>query len=172
MTRRIEHRSTSGWPAAAVHEALVDVDYLTERLHALGGSRAELVQHETTDDGVHYQLRHGIRSESLPALARSVVAGDLVVDRSESWRQADENHYTGEVAAEIAGAPCSITGSMWLRDLTTPTDSSTSELVFSAKVDVNLPFVGGKLEELVANQVEQLLLAEERFTEEWLAARK
>ena len=34
---------------------------------------------------------------------------------------------------------------------------------------VSVPFLGGKLEDLVAEQVQKLLAAEERFTTEWLA---
>ncbi|MEY8041485.1 DUF2505 domain-containing protein [Saccharopolyspora cebuensis] len=172
MARRIEHRSTSEWSASAVHQALIDVDYLTDRLRTLGGAHAELVEHVSTPDGgVRYQIRHGVRSDALPQLARSVVGGDLVIDRSESWRRQDDEHYTGEVAAEIAGAPCTIAGSMWLRDLDEPVGTEVSEFVVSGTVRVGVPLVGGKLEDLVADQVQKLLAAEEQFTGEWLARR-
>lgn len=171
MARRIEHRSTSEWPAARVYEALIDIDYLTDRLEEIGGSSAELVQHVTTDDGVRFQMRHGVQADSLPSMARTVVGGDLTIDRSESWRREQDGHYAGEIAAEIAGAPCSITGSMWLRDLAEPAGSAISEFVVSGSVRVNVPFVGGKLEDLIVDQVQKLLADEERFTTEWLARR-
>ncbi|GAA0539077.1 DUF2505 domain-containing protein [Saccharopolyspora spinosporotrichia] len=169
MARRIEHRSTSEWPASRVYEALVDVDYLKNRLNEIGGTKTELVEHVATGEDVRFQVRQGVRAESLPPIARTVVGGDLMIDRSESWRCAEEGHYTGEIAAEIAGAPCSITGSMWLRDLAEPAGAAVSEFVVDGSVRVNVPFVGGKLEEFVCEQIQQLLAAEERYTSDWLA---
>lgn len=176
MARRIEHRSTSEWPASRVHEALIDIDYLRDRLTELGGMNAELVEHTVSDEGVHFQVRQGVRAEHLPSVARTVVGGDyLMIDRSESWRCAEDGHYTGEVAASIPGVPGSITGSMWLRDLASPTSSGTaphvSEFVVEGAVKVSVPFVAGKLEDLVADQVQKLLASEERFTSDWLAQR-
>ncbi|WP_460960748.1 DUF2505 domain-containing protein [Parasphingorhabdus pacifica] len=172
MARRIEHRSTSEWPASRVHGALIDIDYLRDRLRDLGGSKTELVEHTAGEDNVHYQLRQGVSAESLPSIARTVVGGDLMIDRSESWRREEDGHYTGEIAAEVAGAPCSITGSMWLRDLLSPIGNGetqqVSEFVVEGSIRVNVPFVGSKLEDLVADQVQKLLASEEQYTSEWL----
>ncbi|GAA4620998.1 DUF2505 domain-containing protein [Saccharopolyspora hordei] len=168
MARRIEHRSTSEWPAVRLYEALIDVEYLNDRLAELGGDSAELVQHVSTDEGARFQIRHAVPADTLPSLARTVVGGDLTIDRSESWRREEDGHFAGEIAAEIAGAPCTITGSMWLRDAG---GAVTSEFVVDGNVRVNVPFVGGKLEDLVADQVQKLLSAEERFTSEWLSRR-
>ncbi|MBE9374854.1 DUF2505 domain-containing protein [Saccharopolyspora sp. HNM0983] len=172
MARRIEHRSTSAWSAAEVHAALIDLRYLTDRLAEIGGPNAALVQHTPTEDGgVHLQFSQDVPADSLPAVARTVVGDDLAIDRSESWRRVDEGHYTGEIAAEIKGAPCSITGSMWLHDLAEPGPAAVSELVVSGEVRVGVPFIAGKLEDLVAEQVEKLLIAEEAFTDDWLTRR-
>ncbi|MGI8308753.1 DUF2505 domain-containing protein [Saccharopolyspora sp. ASAGF58] len=171
MARRIEHRSTSEWPAARVYEALIDIDYLTDRLAEIGGSNAALLQHVTTEDGARFQVRQGAHADALPSVARTVVGDDLKIDRSESWRRREDGSYTGEIAAEIAGAPCSITGSMWLRDLAEPAGSAVSEFVVSGSVRVNVPFLGGKLEDLIVDQVQKLLSDEENFTTDWLARR-
>lgn len=172
MARRIEHRSTSAWSAAEVHAALIDRRYLADRLAALGGSNAALVAHTPAEGGsVHIQLSQDVPADSLPALARTVVGDDLTIDRSESWRRVGDGQYTGEIAAEAKGAPCSVTGSMWLHDLAEPTPTAASEFVVSGTVQVNMPFVAGKLEDLVAEQVEKLLVTEETFTDDWLTRR-
>ncbi|MHA6806008.1 DUF2505 domain-containing protein [Salinifilum ghardaiensis] len=172
MTRRIEHRSTNDWPAARVFAALIDVECLRERLDALSGQRAALVAHEPTPDeeGARYQVRHSIALNALPSAARSVIHDDLTLDRSESWRPTGEG-YAGELAAEVRGVPCSITGSMWLHDLPGPGAAPASELVVSGTVRVGVPLVGGKLEDLAAEQVQKLLTEEEQFTTRWLARR-
>ncbi|TDD10543.1 DUF2505 domain-containing protein [Saccharopolyspora terrae] len=168
MARRIEHRSTSERSAVEVYRALIDSDYLAARLEELGGSTATLVQHVGTEDGARFQTRQGVPVDKLPSLARTVVGGDLLIDRSESWRREEDGHYTGEIAAEVAGAPCSITGSMWLRDIVAPTGTAVSELVVEGSVKVTVPFVSGKLEDLVVDQVQKMLVDEDNFTAAWL----
>ncbi len=61
---------------------------------------------------------------------------------------------------------------MWLRDLAEPSGSAVSEFVVSGSVRVNVPFLGGKLEDLIVDQVQKLLADEERFTTDWLARRE
>jgi len=163
---RIEHHNTSGWSVTQVHGALSDPQYLRDRLRELGGgATAEIVEHETTDTGVRYAVRQGVPIDKLPAVVQQLVGANLVVDRTESWRRADERHCTGEIAARVAGVPGAITGSMWLRDLA----DGGSELVVEGEVKVSLPLVGGKIEALAAEQLGGLLAAESEFTSEWLA---
>lgn len=173
MTHRIEHRSNSAWSASRLHDVLVDIDHLKERLSEFGGSNAELMEHSVTEEGVRFQIRQRVRAERLPSVARSVVGGDMMIDRSESWRPAEPGHYTGEVAAAIPRVPGSITGSMWLRDLPDAERSADenrgSEFVVHGSVTVNVPFVGSKLEELVAERIRILLADEMRFTSDWLS---
>ncbi|QGK71682.1 DUF2505 family protein [Allosaccharopolyspora coralli] len=169
MARRIEHRSTLTWPAQQVHGALIDKDYLRDRLEALGGQEAELVEYTDTEDGVHVRMRQAVHAEDLPSVARTVVGEDVKIDRSETWRREDDGHFTGEVAAAIPGVPCTITGSMWLHDV--DGQDGSCEFVVEGSVKVSVPFVGGKLEDFVAEQVQKLLGAEEGYTAEWLAQR-
>jgi hypothetical protein len=171
MTRRIEHRSTYEWPAARVYEALIDVDFLKERLRVLSGNN-ELVDHAPTTDGVRFQVRQGVRAEAMPSLARTVAGGDMTINRSEVWRREQEGQYTGEVAAEIPGMPCLISGSLWLRDQVSPEqpqNDRSSELVVEGSVRVSVPLIGGKLEDLVAEEVRKLLADEAQFTSDWLS---
>lgn len=178
MALRIEHHSTSEWPAVRVYEALADIDYLRGRLQELGGSNTELVEHESTESGLRFEVRQGVSVGALPTVARTLIGGDLIIDRSESWRRAEENHYTGEIAAEMAGVPCTITGSMWLRDVLVPAERTAaspggaSEFLVDGLVRVNIPLFGGRLETHVVDQVRQLLSAEALFTADWLKQRE
>ncbi|MDR7302328.1 DUF2505 domain-containing protein [Haloactinomyces albus] len=173
MTRRIEHRSTSAWPASRMHGALIDTDHIKERLSKLGGSNTELVEYSATEQDVRFQVRQGVPADRLPSIARTVVSGDVLIDRSESWRPVEPGYYSGEVAAAIPRVPGSITGSMWLRDLPEAEQSAdenrVSEFVIDGSVTVNMPFVGGKVEEMVADRISALLAEEARFTSDWLS---
>lgn len=168
MARRIEHRSTSAWSAKQIYQAMTDVTQLKERLRDLGGSAHELLSHEPTETGFRFHIAQGVPADLLPAVARTAVGGDLHIDRSESWREADDEHFTGEIAAEVAGVPCVITGSRWLREVTDADGKHISELVTEGEVRVNVPLIGGKLESVVADEVSKLLDAEYRFTTDWL----
>jgi hypothetical protein len=166
MPRRVEHRTAFAWPADRVYEALTNVDYLTERLSTFG-SRNELVEHAVTTDDVRIRVRQVVRASSVPPLARPLVGSDLTINRSEVWRRESEGRFAGEVAAEVPGMPCSITGSQWLRDV--PGEASASEFLVVGSVRVGIPLVGGKMEGLFVDEVRTLLADEDRFTSDWLS---
>ena len=43
-----------------------------------------------------------------------------------------------------------------------------SRLEFTATVEVRIPLVGGKVENFIGSQLVDLLIAEQRFTTEWI----
>lgn len=166
MAGRIEHRTAFAWPAARVYEALTDIEYLTERLRAFGAGN-EVVEHTATHDDVRLQVRQLVQASSVPPLAKTLVGNDLTINRSEVWRREADGRYAGEVAAEVPGMPCTITGSQWLRD--TPRNSSGSEFVVLGSVRVGIPLIGAKMEKLFVDEVGALLTKEDRFTTDWLS---
>ncbi|MFD1148963.1 DUF2505 domain-containing protein [Saccharothrix hoggarensis] len=163
MARRIEHRTTSRWPAGDVYAALVDETYLRDRLAALGGTDPELVAFTTTDQSTSYQLKQGVPADRLPSMARGLLGGDLVIHRAESWTGAGR---AGTVEVTLDGVPGRLDGTVTLADT-----ASGSELTLVGQVKVGIPLMGGKLEALIAEQVAQLLDKETEFTAEWLARR-
>lgn len=164
MARRIEHLTSSTWPAAEVFAALVDPEYLRDRLAAIGGARAELVSHQVTEGRTEYQLRQGVAAADLPSAARGFVGGDLVFERTEVWRAVSEDDHTGSVRVTIASVPGQLTGALRL-----VAAGEGSRLTLAGEVKVGIPLLGGKLEELVASQVSKLLDRESEFTAAWLA---
>jgi hypothetical protein len=46
-----------------------------------------------------------------------------------------------------------------------------SEFTLQADVTVHLPLIGGRIEEIVVEQVRNLMAAETEFTREWLRSR-
>ncbi|MFI9007053.1 DUF2505 domain-containing protein [Actinosynnema sp. NPDC053489] len=163
MARRIEHRTTSRWPARDVYAALVDETYLRDRLAELGGTNPELVAFTATDQSTSYQLRQGVPADRLPSVARGLLGGDLVIDRAESWTEAGR---TGTVEVTLNGVPGRLDGTITLADA-----PGGSELTLIGQVKVGIPLMGGKLEALIAEQVALLLDKESEFTAEWLARR-
>lgn len=165
MPRPISYRTRSPHPVDALYAAMTDRSQLEARLAELGGKNAALLEHSADSDGARYRLRHGLAAEQLPAVARTFLPNDLVIERTETWRRNGEGSYRGDVQVNIPGTPGKVGGSQTLDDT-----GSGTELVMNGEVEVPVPFIGGKVEEIVAEQVERLLAAEHDFTERWLAA--
>lgn len=163
MPRQLEYRSTSQYPAADVYATMVDPAYLEARLADLGGARAALLEHHADDAGARYRLRHGLDSKDLPSMVRNLVPGDIIIERIESWTIAGPGAYHGGAQVEIPGTPASAEGGIRLRDIT-----DGSELIVRMAVTVKVPFLGGKIETVIAEQVTTLLAAETAFTLQWL----
>lgn len=166
MPRQIDFRSVSPHPADEVYATMVDPDYLRARLEQIGGPGAALLEHSADVEGARYRLRLGLDAKDLPSVVRSVLSGDVTIERDERWTRQDRGRYLGDVDVTIPGAPASATGAMRLRDLS----DGSSELSVRADVRVSVPLIGGKIEGVVGEQVQRLLAAETAFTRAWLGA--
>ena len=91
--------------------------------------------------------------------------GDLAIVRTETLNRTSPGHYGGDVDVAIPGAPASASGTMSLAD-----DGAGSLFEVHADVTVRVPLIGGKIEEIVADQVRRLLEAETAFTVRWLGS--
>lgn len=160
MSRQIDYRSSSRFAADDVAAVMLDEEYLRARLDKLGGPDARLLEHGPD----RYRIRHGVDEAVLPPIVGSLVTGNLVIERTESLRPDGAGRYAGDVDVRIPGTPASATGSLRLADT-----AAGSELVIRADVVVRVPLLGGKIEAVIADQVQQLLAAETAFTLEWLA---
>ncbi|MBP2322295.1 hypothetical protein JOF56_002680 [Kibdelosporangium banguiense] len=165
MPSRMEHRARFATPADAVYAAIVDPAFLTDRLEALGGTNAAVEDRTESAGTVTYRLRQGLAAEHLPSAVRTLLKGDLVVHRTETWRP----DQTGTVKASVHGVPGEINGTMRLSDMDAA--DGGSEWVTSLEVKVSIPLVGGKIEKSIGEQVVKLLANEATFTEKWLAHR-
>lgn len=164
MPRRIDYRSSSEHAADEVAAVMLDEEYLRARLVQLGGPGAALLEHRRDDGGGHYRIRHGVDQAALPPFVATLVSGNLVIDRTEVLRRRSVGEYGGDVQVRIPGTPATAAGSLVLRDA-----GGRSEFVVRAEVTVNVPFLGGKIESVIAEQVQLLLGAETAFTHQWLA---
>nr|CEL14969.1 hypothetical protein [Kibdelosporangium sp. MJ126-NF4]CTQ93438.1 hypothetical protein [Kibdelosporangium sp. MJ126-NF4] len=158
----MEHRARFATSADSVYAAVVDPAFLTDRLDALGGNNASVIDRTESAQATTLRVRQGLAAEHLPSAVRAVLKGDLVVDRTETWR-ADK---TGTVKATVQGVPGEINGTMRLSDV-----DGGSEWLTSLEVRVSIPLIGGKIEKTIGDQVTKLLANEAVFTEKWLADR-
>ncbi|WP_181774694.1 DUF2505 domain-containing protein [Amycolatopsis pittospori] len=168
MASRIEHRTAFSADLATTFDAVAGEAALRARLEQIGGDNAELLEYAPAGDdtgGVRYKLRQGISSDKLPSAVRTLHRGDLVVEREQVWRAAG-NGYTGTATASVHGVPGEISAKTSLTG-----EGEQTTLVNSGEVKVRIPLVGGKLENVIAEQVTKLLEREAEFVAKWLAER-
>lgn len=164
MPRRFEHRASFSAPARTVYTTLVDSAFLTERLRALGGKGAALVDHSSTGDQVVFRLRQGLDAQRLPGAVRAILKGDLVVEREERW-QRDGDGYASTSRVTISGVPGEINGRARLGDRS----DGGSELATTAEARVGIPLVGGKIEGLIADMLLKALKTENVVGRDYLS---
>jgi hypothetical protein len=148
-----------------VHQAFRDEQYWLARLADSGADDATLNSIRLTPNGgVEVTTTHVLRADRLPAVVSQFHHGDLEIHRAESWTGLVDGQAEGTVNGSIPGAPVALTGSAQLL-----TSDLRARLAFRATVEVRIPLVGGKVENLIGNQLLDLLIAEQRFTTMWIA---
>ena len=149
-----------------VHRAFSDEHYWLARLADSGADDATLDMMAVGDDGsIDVSTTQVLRSDRLPAIATQFHPGDLSIQREEKWTPVRDGQAAATVYGTIPGAPVGLTGTAVLA----PAKSrSSSRLVFKTAVEVRIPLVGGKIENLIGNLLVDLVIAEQRFTTVWI----
>lgn len=152
-----------------VHRAFTHEDYWRARLAESGVDVATLESMRVGDDDtVEVVTLQVIRSHNLPGMVTQLHSGDLCIRREETWGPVSDGVAQGSVAGSIVDAPVSLIGEAVLSPIA---ETSRSRLEFQATVQVRVPIIGGKLENIIGAQLAELVTAEQRFTSKWMAER-
>jgi len=147
-----------------------DRAFLDGRLRAAGGIDPQitelLVAGEGSGQTVKIVSRQAIPASVLPSMVSAMMPGDPVIVRTENWRRADGG-YLADFDVVIKNAPASLKGTMTLTAATDP-GSAGSAVTIVGRASVPIPLFGGKIEGVIVEQVDQLLRAEERYTQQQL----
>ncbi|MGH8919171.1 MAG: DUF2505 domain-containing protein [Actinomycetes bacterium] len=158
MTNSVELWHSYPEPPERMREVLTDPGYLREKLHAVGGPRAELVSRDEDERGLTILVHQMVPADAMPSFIRSVLPSGLTVHRTETWTS------SGCVLhCSVDGAPGTITGTMALDP-----DPTGSVLLTRLEATIPLPLIGGKVEKAVTGGVSKLMNAEYDFTLQWL----
>ena len=164
MARRIDYSARYTHPAEKVYSALTNRDYWEARMVELRKfSDNHVESFEVGDDGIDLVFHHIIPRDTLPDIAQTVMKKDMVITRKESYTPFGEPT-TGTYEASIPAGPGSLTGTMKLFATETGCTFRTS-----SEAKVYLPFIGGKLEQLMLVNLIDLFRAEAEITETWLS---
>ncbi len=152
---------TSEFPAppAAVYALFTDRQFVQDRLVAGGGLDPEVVSLTADSEPVTITTRQGIPASVLPSMVASMMPGNPVTERVETWK-ADGDGYSADFSITVKGAPASLKGTMVLAAL----GDGGSTLTIEAVASVPIPMFGGKLEEVITEQIGALLRSESDYT--------
>ncbi|MCW2593653.1 MAG: hypothetical protein JWQ86_6080 [Mycobacterium sp.] len=147
-----------------VYRAFSDERYWLARLAGSGADKTTLDAMEpTVDGGLDVVTTQTLRADRLPGVVTQFHHGDLSFVREETWGPVLDGQTKAVVKGSIPGAPATLNGTAML----VPAGAGC-RLEFKATVEVRIPLVGGKVENFIGSQLVDLLIAEQRFTTEWI----
>lgn len=155
-----------------VHQAFTDESYWQARLAESGVDVARLESMRVggesgDDDTVTVVTLQVIHSHKLPGMVTQLHRGDLCIRREEIWGPVTDGAATGAVVGSILDAPVNLSGNAVLSPVTR---TGGARLKFRATVQVSVPIIGGKLENIIGTRLAEVVAAEQRFTTEWIAS--
>jgi hypothetical protein len=101
----------------------------------------------------------------LPGPARSLVGDTITVTETQIWTPpAPDGSRTATITVDFS-APMTFSGTLHL----SPGGQATTTITTRGKFTASVPFIGGKIEKVAAEQTQRYLVAEERVGNEWLA---
>jgi hypothetical protein len=115
--------------------------------------------------GIDIVTTQRLRADRLPAMVTQFHRGDLTLVREEDWTPIRDGQASATIKLSLVDAPATLTASAVLAPAKT---GGGSRLEFKATVQVNVPLVGGKIENFIGSQLIDLLIAEQRFTTVWI----
>jgi hypothetical protein len=148
--------------------AFGDEQYWQARLAAFDGGTATLNGLTVGDDGsVIAALTVSLFANRLPKVVAALAPGDLEMARTETWHPTGDGQARGAIEVAIPGAPVSAIGKVMLVSLATG-----ARLDFSTTVRVNIPLVGGQVENFIVSRLGDEIGAVQRFTNNWIVAHR
>lgn len=170
MPRSFDISADCGGSVEEVLQAFSEADYWLARLAFSGVDDAQLESlrvggdsgNDGTIDVVTLQVVHG---HKLPGMITQLHRGDLYIRREETWGPASDGVATATVTGSVVDAPANVSGTAVLYPTT---ELGGSRMECRITVHVHIPLIGGKLEKIIGTQLAGLVMAEQRFTTEWI----
>jgi hypothetical protein len=148
--------------------AFGDDEYWRARLAAFDGGTATLNGLTVDDDGaVRAALTVSLFANRLPKVVAALAPGDLEMARTETWHPTGDGQARGTIEVSVPGAPVSAIGNVML-----VSRADGARLDFSTTVRVNIPVVGGQVENFIVSRLGDEISAVQRFTNNWIVTNR
>ncbi len=141
---RFRHELRYDAPPDQVFEMLADPAFRQAVAEAMDVISAD-VRLDRSGDGFTLVLDQLQKTDDLPGFARTFAGDSTQAIQRETWTSPDG----GSLEIEAPGKPTRMTGTIRLQ----PTGTGTTEVV-ELEIKVKVPLIGGKLEKLMAEKVQ------------------
>lgn len=165
MATKLRHSIDFPCPPADFAAAVTSEQYWKDLVANVAADVSDLESFTATADEVRVVLQQRVPEDKLPSLVTKIRPGDLHIARTIVWSTAGEVVSTGTFGATVEGAPAKVKGIQTLKATATG-----SQVTFAGSAEVSIPFVGGKVESAITENVLQLIDAERDYTIEWINA--
>jgi hypothetical protein len=148
-----------------VFSVLSQEAFILEKCEATGSLSTQARVVTDSEGQVQTLINVRVLPADLPAPAKSLVGDTITVTETQVWSApGPDGGRTATVTVEFSG-PMGFIGTLELA----PTQSGNTTVTSRGKFTANVPFIGGKIEKVAAEQTQRYLAAEERVAGEWLA---
>lgn len=164
MSKKFEFTSELDHSVERVHAALTSEDFWNSRLAKSQTGAAEL-DARPGQGTLWVSVSDQMDSSVLPAIVRGVVRGPLVMERIDEWGVLDGGIAKGKLTGGAKGLPISIDAGSELR----AGDAGGTVIAVTGEVNVKVPVVGGQIEGLILQFVENLVEGDRNELNDWLS---
>ena len=165
MARRLSYSARYTQSAEKLYQAQSIKQYWDDMMAGFQmiSPHCEVEDFRSDETGLRVVLKQTIGRDQLPALAQTVLMKDMVITREESFGPFDPDNTKGTYNASIPAGPGSLNG--WQELFPTETGCTIRK---TTEVKVYIPFVNGKLEQMMLVNLVDLFRAEAAATLRWL----
>ena len=144
---KFEDKHILNKPAATVIKMYTDQKFFERKYKDLGAWDIEVLECEKTDKKFRIKCRYSIKSSnpSIPAFAQKFVGTSATITQQDTWDIAAK---TGRLDVEIKGAPVKVGADMTLKD-----EAKGAVNAMKWTVSCGIPLIGGKLEQLIVDDI-------------------
>lgn len=161
MAKKFTHTQSFGSDPVSVFTMLRNPEYVQAKCAATGSLETTVDVSESADGSVTITSTRVLPAD-VPAAAKKFVGETISATETQEWSPAAvDGSRTATVGVDFSG-PLSFSGRLALRPF-----GDGSEVVTEGSFKASVPFVGGTIESVAAEQTARYLGAEERVAAEW-----
>lgn len=165
MARRLSYSARYPHSAEKIYEAQSLRQYWDDMMAGFQmiSPHCEVAEFTSDETGMRVVLKQTIGRDQLPPLAQTVMMKDMIITREETLGVFDANLTKGDYTASIPAGPGSLQG--WQELFPTETGCTLRK---TSEVKVFIPFINGKLEQMMLVNLIDLFRAEAEYAKDWI----
>ncbi len=167
MSRRMDYVIGLDKPVADLYQSFTSLAYWEDLIaEHQQHTDSELTRFTSDESGTDIVFTHTVSRRDMPSLVAAVVPLRLTITREQHFDPFDtaKDSADGHYRALVPAAPMRFDGTYVLQQT-----SEGSELRLRSLCKVNVPLVGGKIEQWVMDGLRGLFDNERDFTRDWIA---